>query len=275
MRLFNDLRKNPLTPTLGVVAAGSGSSGLGGTPPLPHQLRAPYYLAGALVLGLVLLAALPHHSNEEASLSQIEWQAGEDNNADAQLLLGLAYRNGSYGLPVDDKRATTWLARAAAGGNAYAAGVLGDAYAQGTGVKADPVRANYWWHQAAQGGDRHGAARLGQAVSAGERLMQVLDLSSQSASALLHRAEGGDNVAQFQLAMRYRDGSWGVNADPRRARYWLQQAASHGNPVAMNALAEAYAQGAMGLSADASLAARWHRRADLAGRGENPGSALL
>ncbi len=264
MRLFNDLRKNLNPQPLGLVAADFGFNTMGGGTPLSHLPKAPLYLAGALVLGLALLAMAPHHSTDEASLNQIEWQA-KDGSADAQLLLAMAYRNGNYGLKADAGNAATWLSKAAQGGNAYAAGLLGDAYDQGTGVQPNHGQAVYWWQRAAQGGDRHAAAELGQDVTQTERLAQLWGMNNQSGEALKRRALDGDNVAQFQLAMRYRDGAWGVNADPRLALGWLEQAAKHGNPVAMKTLAEAYEKGDLGLTADATKAAQWLKRAELAG----------
>lgn len=215
MRLFRDLRNPPLSLSPGLVATDPGLASLGGGgrpgpvswlaasgAPLP---RAPFYLLGALALGLALVAAAPHRSTQAASLSQLAWQA-RDGNPAAQLLLGLAYRHGGYGLKPDAAAGTGWIAQAARGGNAYAAGLL-------TGVDA-----------------RHGAVpRVG--------LAQLWGMRQQSGAALQRRARDGDPVAQFQLAMRYRDGAWGVDADPRLARAWLEQAARHGNPVALRALA--------------------------------------
>lgn len=273
MRFFHDLRNKLMSQPLGLVATDPGLTSLGGgarvsprvspySPvtawsPLP---RAPLYLFAALALGLVLVAALPHGGDAAVSLNQLEWQARQ-GDADAQLLLGLAYRDGGHGLKPDARAGTAWIARAARGGNAYAAGLLGDAYAQGTGVALDRQRAKYWWRQAARGGNRHGAARLGQAPAPG--LARLWGINDQSGESLKRRAREGDPVAQFQLAMRYRDGAWGVDADPRLARGWLEQSARHGNPVAMRALAAAYARGDLGLAADAARAARWRRRAEL------------
>jgi TPR repeat protein len=71
-------------------------------------------------------------------------------------------------------------------------------------------------------------------------------------------------VAEYQLALRYRDGSWGVNANPQLALGWLQMAANHGNPVAMATLADAYDKGGFGLTADPTQSRLWHQRADAA-----------
>jgi TPR repeat protein len=61
---------------------------------------------------------------------------------------------------------------------------------------------------------------------------------TQSRDALLRQARADDPVAEFQLGMRYRDGSWAVNRDPARAEFWLQRAADNGNSLARQALDE-------------------------------------
>jgi TPR repeat protein len=236
-------------------------------------------------------------------------------------MLGLAYRDGRYGLPRDSHTAANWLTESAQSGNAYAAAMLGDAYAKGDGVPADQKTAQRWWRQAAQAGDVHAESHLGLAligaaatqaqrdegriwlqraaqggddqarqalgievpittpvadqidrdlgVTRGHGLVGNLERAAlmdnpaaQSASELKQRALAGDNVAEFQLAMRYRDGSWGVNADPQRALSWLRRAADHGNPVAMDSLANAYDKGLLGLASNGAEAAAWRERAD-------------
>ena len=83
----------------------------------------------------------------------------------------------------------------------------------------------------------------------------------QDIATLKQHALDGDNVAEYQLALRYHDGSWGVRANAEKALSWLQQAAQHGNPVAMDTLANAYRQGSWGLSANPALAGQWAERA--------------
>jgi TPR repeat protein len=72
-------------------------------------------------------------------------------------------------------------------------------------------------------------------------LWKILGLGltgSQSSDALQQRAQSGDPVAEFQLAMRYRDGAWSVNRDPDKASYWLKRAADAGNPLAVKLMTE-------------------------------------
>lgn len=330
MRLFANVRKHAIPLELGVVAA---DTRLGSFRPAPHfSPRAAWYVLGGLALGLGLLALAPRPNINESDAELLLHRAGAGSDS-AQLMLALAYRDGRYGLPRDSHAAANWLTESAQSGNAYAAAMLGDAYARGEGVPADRDAARRWWSQAAQSGNAHAQYRLGRdmmqdgatqaqrdagrdwlqraAVGGDEQARQSLGIegpvatsvtdridrglgaapgrgllarlehamlrdnpAAQTASELKQSALAGDNVAEFQLAMRYRDGSWGVNADPRRALSWLRRSAEHGNPVAMDSLANAYDKGQLGLARDAAEAGAWRQRAEearaAAARAETP-----
>ena len=92
---------------------------------------------------------------------------------------------------------------------------------------------------------------------------QIMDpLAGSNIETLRKSAFAGDSTAEYQLAMRYRDGAWGVEADQRKALAWLKLSANHGNTLAMSTLASAYNTGAFGLNQDAALAASWRERAE-------------
>lgn len=321
MRLFVDIRKHLIPIQPGIVATDHLFGTFHGTPEAGS--RSPWLVLGGIALGVSLVAMVPLHSRDEADADQLLHRA-EAGSASSQLMLGLAYRDGRYGLPRDDRAAATWLARAARSGNAYAAATLGDAYAQGQGVAPDIKVAQRWWLQAAQADNVHAESRLGLSLlhsattqaqqDAGRRWLDRAAMSGdvqaqtalgietptatpiadridrdlgtgvghsllgnlyrlvvgetvpgQSVENLKQHALAGDNVAEFQLAMRYSDGSWGVNADPKLALGWLRRAADHGNPVAMASLANAYTQGQFGLKPDPATAEAWRQRAAAAG----------
>jgi len=75
----------------------------------------------------------------------------ERGNADAQLRLGLMYREGK-GVPQDDKQAVAWLSMAAEQGQTEAQENLGFSYAKGLGVERDWVQADKWFGIAAASG---------------------------------------------------------------------------------------------------------------------------
>ena len=319
MRVLSTFRKLPMPFRLGFVAAEPAFSPFHRVPGPERGSRTPYYLAGAVVIGLLLAANMPRRTGDEGERELLQRQA-ESGSARAQLQLGLAYRDGRYGLARDARDAASWFTRAAASGDDYAAALLGDAYAKGDGVARDPTAARRWWRQAALAGNAHAEASLGRALlvdpaggahdegerwlaraaaqgdvraretlgidtPAPDRIPDTIDRllgaspgqgflgnlyrlmfadagATGSADALKQRALAGDATVQYQLAMRYRDGAWGVAANPRKALGWLEQSAEHGNPVAMNTLANAYAAGRLGLAPDAAAAASWRKRAE-------------
>ena len=204
----------------------------------------PAWLPAAVaVTGLAFAVARHVEPQQEADWLSRLAQSGDSG---AELQLALAYRDGRYGLQPDPKTGLYWLQQAAQAGNAYAADLVGNAYARGQGTAADPAEARHWWQIAAAGGNVDARHHLGDFAPDG--LQSALDVVTgkaeldQSGPALQRRAEAGDPVAEYQLAMRYRDGAWGVTRNPELSRQWLERAAADGNPVARKTLASAEAK---------------------------------
>jgi TPR repeat protein len=262
----------------------------GGDPDEGHGLsRISFWVAIVLVVGILAFVFVPRHVSEQSDLAQLQHQA-EFGARRAQLELAVAYRDGLLGLRPDPRMAAMWLTKAAEGGNADAAALLGDAYSQGDGVPLDLAKAEYWWQQAAKAGNAHAEAQLGKALEQhgstlekkyeGELLLgqaakqeepgnpepsiataETITTGGQSLANLLSRAKAGDSVAEYQLAMRYLNGALDVRADPKQALSWLRAAADHGNPIAMDTLADAYEKGKIGLTANHDQAQLWRQRA--------------
>ncbi|RMG38334.1 MAG: sel1 repeat family protein, partial [Gammaproteobacteria bacterium] len=167
---------------------------------MPHR-------SGAVALGgLVLLAVVglgwAGDRDSAAELRLIRQQAERGDTGD-QLLYGLALIEGRYGLRPDAAKGMPWIRRAAEGGDAYAALVLGNAYALGRGVPKDPAKAIEWWRKA---------------------------------------AEKENAEAEYHLGKAYMDG-FGVAKDPRKAGYWLRRAADHDSPDAQYLLGRMHHEG--------------------------------
>jgi len=75
----------------------------------------------------------------------------EQGNADAQLRLGLMYREGK-GVAQDDKQAVAWLSKSAEQGQVEAQENLAFSFAKGQGVERDWVQADKWFGIAAASG---------------------------------------------------------------------------------------------------------------------------
>jgi TPR repeat protein len=258
-------------------------------------------VASAVILvAMVANASTAHRTNSNRELDWISHLA-HDGDAGAQLQLGLAYRDGRYGLEPDAKTGRYWLSEAARHGNDYAADLLANTYAKGEGGAPDSHQAVRWWEVAAREGNADAQTHLGQYLLSqgredeasnwlrraanrgddaahaeltklyrkalvspvdlrrgenslavlGERLdsaglktlsavWNTVELSlpnQQSATTLLQRANQGDPLAEYQLALHFRDGAWAVKQDPEQADLWFHRAASDGNPLAISALA--------------------------------------
>lgn len=207
---------------------------------------------------------------------EAQWltRAAQAGNADAAALLGDAYSKGD-GVAADPVVAQHWWSQAAKAGNSHAEAELGIAMAQAANASAQNGAGRRLVDQAALQGDKQARAYLGiempSAAGASDakpgifdrlgRLFDSATLSGQSIDNLKSRAMNGDSVAEYQLAMHYRDGAWGVAADPKAALEWLRMSANRGNPVAMQTLADAFAKGDLGLQPDAAQAQAWRQRA--------------
>lgn len=89
---------------------------------------------------------------------QMKWLArirciAEQGDTEAQLKLGIAYRDGSDGPPQDYTEAAKWFHKAAEQENAMAQFNLGLLYENGRGVPQDYVQAHMWYNLAAAGFD--------------------------------------------------------------------------------------------------------------------------
>ncbi|MGD8938504.1 MAG: hypothetical protein PVJ72_03940 [Gammaproteobacteria bacterium] len=120
----------------------------------------PIALVAAVIAASTLLGS-PNKPRDE-----LDWLSRLANNGDAgaQLQLGLAYRDGRYGLNPDAKTGLYWLKQSAAGGNAYAEDTIGSAYAKGQGIPRDEKQAEHWWRKAIQDGDRDARIHLADAL---------------------------------------------------------------------------------------------------------------
>jgi TPR repeat protein len=134
------------------------------------------WLAGVLLIALILASALLGAPNKPRD--ELDWLSRLANNGDAgaQLQLGLAYRDGRYGLAPDSKTAMYWLKQSAAGGNAYAEDAIGSAYANGQGTEQDLKLARQWWRKAVKDGDPEARVHLADALIRAGRTQEANQL---------------------------------------------------------------------------------------------------
>jgi len=158
------------------------------------------------------------------------WQLGaHGGNADAELHLGEFMH-----LTGNDTEAVAWLREAADRGDSRARSDLLSLYHTQVLSESDLHRGE---NPIAALGERSGSAGLKTLYSVW-RTVKASSPLIQSPNALIERAENGDPVAEYQLAVRYNDGSWAVERNPQKAITWLQRSAKAGNHIAAKTLAE-------------------------------------
>jgi hypothetical protein len=162
------------------------------------------------------------------------WRAGaRGGNPDAQMHLGTALLARGR-----DGEGLAWLRAAADRGEPRARATLARLYRNRPLTDVDLHRGENPLAAVAERTDDD-VLRLGLGVW---RLLQRDADSVPTVRTLSRRAAAHDPAAEYQLALRYRDGAWGGERDPQRARSWLQRAAEDGSRVAVQALATSHWQ---------------------------------
>ncbi len=176
-------------------------------------------------------------------------QAGEAN---AQYVLGAAYRKGGPLLEKKPAATVQWWQNAAEQGNVKAQNGLGYMYHTGEGVARDYVQAAKWYRMAAEQGDAVAENNLGNLYFAGKGVHRSY---SSAFDWVGKAARQGLTTAQHALALMYRFGKGTPRNLPEALRLYAQ-AASKGLPQAQNELGSMYLSGE-GVDRNCSEAFRW------------------
>jgi len=132
--------------------------------------------ATALLLAAVLAGAAAAAPSDQAE------------TAHADYLRGLAYRNGSGGLPVDAARAVAALTAAAQGGVPEAMFILSHILAEGEGAARDPAAARRWLEAAAQAEYPEALQEMAMRAMSERDPARAAELLREAAHAMQHRA---------------------------------------------------------------------------------------
>lgn len=174
-----------------------------------------------------------------------------DGDAEAQFLLGLAYRDGR-GVAADRAEALRLFEAAAAQGHPDAAYLAGLAWYRGRGVEADPERAVAYMYQAGEAG--HAAARYHMGVfhQAGVGVKRDPEIAVQW---FRLAARQGFPEAAAALADAFENGV-GVEKDLMWSMRWQERAASFGVVRSQYKFGALLAAG-RGMPADPETGLRW------------------
>lgn len=231
--------------------------------------RAGGWLLAALLLLPAALPAQDYGAGRQAYLDgryeealKILKPLAEDDNSEAQKLLGLMYDYG-HGVKQDARAALAWYLKSAKQGDPAVQYQVGAKYFRGDGTGQNYQEAARWWEQAANGGQVDAQFNLG--------LMYFRGLSLQPddarAADLFGRAAAqGHGHAQYSLAVMYATGR-GVAQDYAAALDLFNKSAAQGVPQAQFNLGVFHENG-YGVERDAAAARQWYERAAAQGLAE-------
>jgi TPR repeat protein len=250
----------------------------------PRLLLGPILIIASLTV-LVLSANAPVSNRDEADWLSRLARTGDSN---AQLQLGLAYREGRYGLEPDAKLSRYWLTKAAKGGNAYAADAVANTYAS----RHQMEQAQHWWQLAAYEGNADAELHFGEQLLSHEQneqaelwLCKAADKGVTRAHqdllklyrkinlppADLHRGENPVAVLAEQMdstSIKTAFALWHsieASSTSRQSAEALKTRAGQGDPVAEYALAMRYFDGSWAVQRNPEKAMQWLRRSAAAG----------
>jgi hypothetical protein len=159
-------------------------------------------------------------------------------------------------LSPDPERAVDWLTRAAAGGHATAAALLGTVFLGSHGVGQDFEAARRWFSAAAEAGEPTGQFGLGEIHYRGLGVETNLALGAEWYE---KAADQGHSGAQLAIATIYSTGL-GRTVDLERSGHYMAQAAEGGAIFALHAAGAMHLTG-KGLPKNLDRAETYLRRA--------------
>lgn len=186
-------------------------------------------MQGALGLGLILLDDAEDDSQQAQAVELLQRAADEGNLGLASAAMGWIHEHGASGQPRDAYRAAAYYLKAAEQDIPSAQARYGLMLLKGVGVdEANAIRAESWLRKAAYGGDAEAAALLGDLYIRGEELFRR---PMEAARWYEFAAEQHHTPAARALAVLYLTGT-GVPRDERKAAFWFNHAAVLGDHLA-------------------------------------------
>jgi TPR repeat protein len=239
-----------------------------------------YLTAFIILAGMVILSAgcasdpyqkgfKAYRSGDYATAMQELSTLAERGDAEAQLHLGLMYRDGQGVLP-NPREAEKWLQRSAEQENVMARIALASMYADRQGFIQDDVKALMWFNFAVVQGSNEAVplrdslllrmtpAQVAEAQRLGREFKSEKEYQGMVRD-LKPLAESGDAAAQMKLGILYYRGR-GVDRDYAEAARLFRLAAEKGDPYAQSNLAYMCELGE-GVPQDYGEAARWYLKA--------------
>lgn len=185
----------------------------------------------------------------------ISWikRAAEEGRANWQCNLGVCYFYGE-GIEKNMSEASKWYKKAAEQGEAKAQFNLGLGYYNGEGVPQDYAEAIYWFGKASEQGNADAQLHIAWCLE------ETQAPHNDIVAAYRRAAEMGNADAQCHLGFGYFEGKHGLEKNVAESSRWFMEAAKRGNDVAQFQMGLRYETGA-GVKKNAKEAANWYMRA--------------
>lgn len=185
----------------------------------------------------------------------ISWikKAAEEGRTNWQCNLGVCYFYGE-GVEKNLSEASKWYKKAAEQGNAKAQFNLGLGYFKGEGVPLDYGEAMHWFGKASEQGDADAQLHVAWCLEDMQAPQNDVFVACKRA------AEMGNADAQCHLGFWYSEGKHGLEKNVAESSRWFMEAAKRGNDVAQFQMGLRYETG-VGVKKNAKEAAKWYMRA--------------
>ena len=213
---------------------------------------------GGALYGLGLLHARGKHADEGVAASMPEtfklWRrAAAGGHVLAMRDLAVLYHRG-LGVEQSKSDAAHWFGLAAQQGDPESQYSLALLHGKGQGVERSMEKAAELLQRAAKQGHSGANRDLGVMLEKQGAVAEAADHYRTAADTT--QADGGDDYAQYRLAMLYERGRGGVSRDASKAARWHRAAAEQGNALAQYSLGWLYQDG-IGVKQNLTLAKRW------------------
>ena len=176
-------------------------------------------------------AGNPFAGTGNVRMAELWRKATEENDADAQIDLGVCYQTGD-GVEHDMAKSAEWFRKAAEQGHAVAQILVAQNYSMGLGVNRDMVESAKWYRKAAEQDIASAQFTLGQYYFEGTGVKKDYE---EAVKWWRKAAEQDYSTAQFNLGGCYYEGL-GVEKDKAEAMKWFRLAAENGEKDALEAL---------------------------------------
>lgn len=185
----------------------------------------------------------------------ISWikKEAKEGRANWQCNLGVCYFYGE-GVEKNLSEASKWYKKAAEQGNAKAQFNLGLGYFKGEGVPLDYGEAMHWFGKASEQGDADAQLHIAWCLEDMQAPQNDVFVACKRA------AEMGNADAQCHLGFWYSEGKNGLEKNVAESNRWFMEAAKRGNDVAQFQMGLRYETGS-GVKKNAKEAAKWYMRA--------------